>query len=365
MTGTVVLIGGGLPARGETAHVERVWTAWLPAPRVAVVPTASWGRPDLTGFVEDLIAYLAGFGVEAFLLPVGTHDDADDPAVLRALDGVGGVYVLGGDTRTLADALRGSALLRRVRALVEGGGVFVGVSAGAILAGVDGVDDQGRNVDGWHLWPGRAWPHADQPDFAFMGARLRGRDHVKLRDGDAGVWRDGELRLLPRPGRHRAGVLVVRAASGPLPDVTQPVSPAERAALEVLLLERHSPYRRGAYYIVPGGGLEAGEVPEAAAVREAHEELSLDVTLVRLAARVHVPDLARTEHYFLATASGEAALHPDSPEAARASARNTYAFRWVPVTALPDLPVFPAALRALDEALARGEVLEAQAEPLS
>lgn len=36
------------------------------------------------------------------------------------------------------------------------------------------------------------------------------------------------------------------------------------------------------YYLFPGGGVEDGESPEEAAVREAHEELGLEVQLIRL-----------------------------------------------------------------------------------
>lgn len=36
------------------------------------------------------------------------------------------------------------------------------------------------------------------------------------------------------------------------------------------------------YYLFPGGGVEDGESPEEAAVREAYEELGLEVELIRL-----------------------------------------------------------------------------------
>lgn len=52
---------------------------------------------------------------------------------------------------------------------------------------------------------------------------------------------------------------------------------------EVALIERVHEGRR--YYLFPGGGVEIGERPEVAAVREAREELGLDVELLRLIAR--------------------------------------------------------------------------------
>ncbi len=50
----------------------------------------------------------------------------------------------------------------------------------------------------------------------------------------------------------------------------------------VALIERVRERRR--YFLFPGGGVEAGEAPEAAAVREAREELGLDIAIERLVA---------------------------------------------------------------------------------
>jgi len=52
------------------------------------------------------------------------------------------------------------------------------------------------------------------------------------------------------------------------------------------------------YYLFPGGGIENGETPEAAASREAHEELGLIVELERLFAVAHFG--VSEQYYYLA-----------------------------------------------------------------
>ena len=96
------------------------------------------------------------------------------------------------------------------------------------------------------------------------------------------------------------------------------------------------------YDAIPGGTVESGEEPVAAAVREIQEETGL---AVRLRGPVLVlRNQGRKEFYFDATtATGEAAL--GGPEVARDSAENSYTLEWVPLDALASRPILPDALR--------------------
>jgi 8-oxo-dGTP diphosphatase len=64
---------------------------------------------------------------------------------------------------------------------------------------------------------------------------------------------------------------------------------------KVALIERH---RAGLdYYVFPGGGVDEGETPEQAAIREAREELGVEVAIQQKVAVIHF-DLS-TQVYFL------------------------------------------------------------------
>src|SRR5688572_12870616 len=70
---------------------------------------------------------------------------------------------------------------------------------------------------------------------------------------------------------------------------------------KIALIERH---RAGLdYFVFPGGGVDEGESPEQAAVREAMEELGITVVIKQKVAEVQVGQKSR-QVYFLAEQTG-------------------------------------------------------------
>lgn len=55
-------------------------------------------------------------------------------------------------------------------------------------------------------------------------------------------------------------------------------------------------YEGKTFYSIPGGGIEAGETPEQAAIRELKEECGLDGVILRKLAEIY--NNGRTEHVF-------------------------------------------------------------------
>lgn len=117
---------------------------------------------------------------------------------------------------------------------------------------------------------------------------------------------------------------------------------------KVALIERH----RGGldYFVFPGGGVDEDETPEQAAIREAMEELGVEVVIRRKVAVIHFDQ--STQVYFLVeriggefgSGTGEEFTNadPDDPQ------EGIYIPIWMPVDELSKHEkIFPADLAGL------------------
>jgi len=117
---------------------------------------------------------------------------------------------------------------------------------------------------------------------------------------------------------------------------------------KVALIERH---RAGLeYYVFPGGGVEEGETPDQAAVREAMEELGIEVAIKKKVVIIHFGQ--NTQHYFLVdrvsgefgTGTGEEYTDADAGD----PQEGIYMPVWMPIHELPQHEkVYPAEVSKL------------------
>lgn len=107
-----------------------------------------------------------------------------------------------------------------------------------------------------------------------------------------------------------------------------------------------------AYCVLPGGGVDPGEVPEVAVLRELAEETGLSGTVERHLWTLDHDD--RRAHYFLvAVEPGPLVL--GGPEASRQSSADTHTPRWLPISRLDAEVLQPSSVRDLVRGVGAGQ----------
>lgn len=106
---------------------------------------------------------------------------------------------------------------------------------------------------------------------------------------------------------------------------------------KVALIERH---RAGLdYFVFPGGGVDDGETPEQAAVREAMEELGIEIAIKQKITEIHFGPKSRQIYFLVEQAGGEFGTgvgeeytdsDPDDPE------EGIYIPIWMPIEKLSE-----------------------------
>jgi cyanophycinase len=160
--GPVALAGSGefLPVM---APVDRALLQGRP-PRAAFLPTAAAleGDERVAYWLDLGREHYLGMGIEPVPVDVRTRHDAEDPALAALVDGVGLVYLSGGDPHHLCATLAGTKVWAAVADAWRGGAALAGCSAGAMALTAGAPELPGRLVGPPEL-PGRRSGPPERP----------------------------------------------------------------------------------------------------------------------------------------------------------------------------------------------------------
>ncbi len=95
------------------------------------------------------------------------------------------------------------------------------------------------------------------------------------------------------------------------------------------------------YYVLPGGKIEEGELPETTVMREVKEETSLDARFIKKLDILTGKDGTLHHIYLCEYISRVLKLTINSPEVAESSSGNTYTPVWVNIKEITGLQVWP------------------------
>ncbi len=148
-TGWLALLGGGEFSFGETLEADRAWLARTAPGAVGFVPAAS-GSND---YPRHFATYLGEtFGREVETLPIYRARDGRRGRNAERIREVAAVYLGGGVTDHLLEALAGSPAEEALAGRLAAGGVVVAIAAAAQAAGA-----VARSIAPGRTVPGLGW----------------------------------------------------------------------------------------------------------------------------------------------------------------------------------------------------------------
>ncbi len=142
----VALVGSGefLP---QMVDVDR-WLLSGRVQRAAFLPTAAGeeGDASVKRWLELGRRHYVNMGVEPIEVPVLNRKQADDPGLARLLEGVGLVYLSGGNPGYVASTLRDTLVWRSIVDAWSNGAALAGCSAGAMALSATAPSVRGQTV---------------------------------------------------------------------------------------------------------------------------------------------------------------------------------------------------------------------------
>ncbi len=130
--GALIAIGGAEDKLGRRTVLKKfVSLAGGAHARIAVVPTASSLGPEIVEVYDALFRKLGA--AEVVEARPDSREAADDPATVRLLDDVTGIFMTGGNQLKLSAIVNGTAFGEAIKAAHRRGVVVAGTSAGASI----------------------------------------------------------------------------------------------------------------------------------------------------------------------------------------------------------------------------------------
>ena len=128
------LVGSGEFTSAMTEIDREILASIGPAPTVVVLPTAAAGE-DPEDWAVRGVEHFVRLGARSVALMVLAREHAEDPEHVRVIERADLLYISGGKTARLLDALEGSPLWRGFLLARQAGAWLVGSSAGAMALG--------------------------------------------------------------------------------------------------------------------------------------------------------------------------------------------------------------------------------------